>query len=133
MKKNQNNMTKRIKRYLRAINRALPLTRKKRMDIMTRFSKGVWEYYAEQPDVTMEDIYQEFGTVEEVVESLMEEIPSEYVIKNIHTKRIAITILIGIIVALVIYSIVYRIQVYYYVPTEVEIETIIYPPEERND
>ena len=126
---NQNNTTKSIKKYLRTINKTLPLTRKKRKDVMTHFSKGVWEYYAEQPDMTMENIYQEFGTVEEVVDSLIAEIPSEYIIKNIHTKRIAITILIGIIIALVIYSIVYRIQVYYSVPTEVEIETIIYPPE----
>lgn len=129
MKMNQNNIPKNIKKYLRAINRALPLTHKKRKNVMTHFSKGVWEYYAEQPDMTIEDIYQEFGTVEEVVESLMEEIPSEYVIQHMKLKRILMYILICTVICITGYMIFIHIRAKYISVQEIEVELNEYPKE----
>jgi len=114
-------MKKSVQKYLRNIQKALPLTYKKRKEIMRRFSQGVYEYCSETENITMDMVYHEFGTVEEVRDSLLSEIPSNYVIKHFQIKRFITCFLTFIVILLIGYGIFLRYDIYQ-IPNHIEVK-----------
>ena len=104
---NKNNLEKEIKKYLQSIKNALPATYRERAALMKHFSKGIQEYCLENKEFTMYDIYCEFGTVDEVVEALTNEISSEYIVRHMKAKKILICTLIGIVIIVLILFFIY--------------------------
>ena len=114
-------MKKSVQKYLRNIQKALPLTYGKRKEIMRRFSQGVYEYCSETENITMDMVYHEFGTVEEVVDSLMSEIVSEYVVKHFRLRRFVIYFLICVMILNTGYCVTLKYFIHY-MPVEIQAE-----------
>lgn len=114
-------MKKSVQKYLRNIQKALPLTYKKRKEIMRRFSQGVYEYCSETENITMDMVYHEFGTVEEVRDSLLSEIPLRYVTKRFQIKRFVTCFLVFIVILLIGYGLFLRYNIYQ-MPVRIEVE-----------
>lgn len=75
------------KQYLHEIRKSLPISRKHVSRLMDIFQKGVYEYSSNCQNLTIEDIYHEFGTINEVHDSIFEELPTECVVKNYRYRR----------------------------------------------
>jgi hypothetical protein len=121
----EKHMAKDIKKYLRDIKKALPVSYKKRQEIMHHFSNGIYEYCFETENITIEQIYQEFGTVQEAVTSLVCEIPSEYITTHFQLKRFVTKFLVCVFICSTIILIWYTIQQKNFIknmPTTIEIE-----------
>lgn len=118
---NERRTKKSIQQYLRSIKKGLPLTYRKRREIIQRLSNGVYEYCSETEHVTMDMIYHEFGTVEEATDSLISEISSEYIIKHFRLKRFIIYSLICVIILATGYCVSLKYFIHH-MPTKIEIE-----------
>lgn len=128
---NRNPMKKSVRKYLHNIKKSLPLTCKKRREIVKRFSQGVYEYCQETEGVTIDMVYHEFGTAEEAVDSLMSEMPSKDIVKHFRLKRFAMYFLTCVIILLIGYNIAFRLMVHYYMPTKIEVELKEIPNEQN--
>lgn len=116
-----NNLKKNLKKYLHDIKKSLPLKYKYRRTMVQNLSNGIEEYCSETENVTMDMIYHEFGTVEQVTDSLMNEIPTEQIIKHFRLKRFITYFLILFLILLSVHCIFLYYDIVH-MPTQIEID-----------
>lgn len=116
-----NNLKKNLKKYLHDIKKSLPLKYKYRRTMIQNLSNGIEEYCSETENVTMDMIYHEFGTVEQVTDSLMNEIPTEQIIKHFRLKHFIIYTLICAVILATGYCVTLRYFIHH-MPAKIEIE-----------
>ena len=68
------NQTRKMKRYLRQLKKLIPFDYSGRTDLLQTISQRISNYLQEHPDATTADFEEEFGTPEEVADSLLEEL-----------------------------------------------------------
>lgn len=72
-------LRKQHKDYLRQIGQYLPFSNAEKKKIITKLKQGLQEYLSIFPDATMEDIYYEFGTCDEIILSFTKD---SYILHN---------------------------------------------------
>lgn len=110
------------KRYIKSIQKSLPLRNRYRKHMMHNLKQAVSEYEAIHTGCTITDLYQEFGTIEEVCESMMNEAPIEQVIQNMTLRRRITAILVGALILALAFIAYSEIQTYLFSPDDITIE-----------
>ena len=109
------------KHYIRSIQKSLPLHIKYKKYLMKKLKQSILDYEETHTHCTIEELYQEFGTVEEICESTVQEMPAEQLIKNMTRKRRIIGILITVLILAFVFIVYREIQAYLFSPAKIEI------------
>ena len=94
------NQTRKMKRYLRQLKKLIPFDYSGRTDLLQTISQRISNYLQEHPDATTADFEEEFGTPEEVADSLLEELSGSKPISTILDRK-KIFVLFGCTLALI--------------------------------
>ena len=119
------NLKRALKLYLTNIFRKLPDSSKKRRKFIHLLKQNILDYINEKSINKIEDIYMQFGTVDEIVEAYLDDMPYQYLEKQIkitNIQKICIYITILIVIA---GTFAYNMYLESITPTEIEIETCV--------
>ena len=116
------------KEYMKKLKRGIPREFKEKQQFLISISADIESYIETHPVAVYEDICVEFGTPEEIVHSLMEDLDSNQ-IKDVFSKQNSLRKIIGVLsVILVVFLFLWFVAI----PNIItEIETIIHEVEER--
>lgn len=84
MKKDLNHQ---VNQYLKQIHRSVPHNYEGEKQIMKLLKDNIILFRKENPDATMEDITEEFGTVSEVVDSYLDQYNLQAIIQQMSMKN----------------------------------------------
>ena len=87
------NQSRQTKHYLKQIKRLSPSDYSGRKQILQTIRQSLDDYQREHPDATIDDFEAEFGTPEEVADSLLDELSGSIRERNIRHKNIWLIIL----------------------------------------
>ena len=96
------NLKKALKLYLKDIFRKLPDSSSKKMKFVHLLKQNILDYIDEKSINKIEDIYIQFGTVDKIVEAYLDDMPYQYLEKQIkitNIQKICIYITILIVIA----------------------------------
>ena len=119
------NLKRALKLYLTNIFRKLPDSSKKRRKFIHLLKQNILDYIDEKSINKIEDIYIQFGTVDKIVEAYLDDMPYQYLEKQIkitNIQKICIYITILIVIA---GTFAYNMYLESITPTEIEIETCV--------
>lgn len=111
----------RRKHYIRTIRKSLPIRIKHRNYVMKNLKQSIENYEETHANCTIEELYQEFGTTEEICESILQETPTEQVLRDMTWKRKIISILLCVIILAFAFIVYCEIRAYLFSPASIEI------------
>ena len=122
MNKRYEALQKQCRKYIRRVLRDLPVSRKRKKLIKNKLNYTIKELYVRNIDLTMEDIYAELGTHDEVVNSFIEELDPDDVIKRYRFKRCLAAIVIVVTAFFISYTAVTTLMIQQGMVNSFEIE-----------
>ena len=121
MKLMKTNIEKEINKYLKAIKKELPFSHKEKKKFFSSFQNDVWEFYHNNTDITIDDIYNEFGSTEDLIHSFVNILSPDSIIKHYKLKKMIKTFIIILLLLLIIMFAITEFITYMGMISEVEI------------
>lgn len=81
------NRNRQVKHYLRQVSRLIPSTCIGKKDICKTIRHRVEAYFLENPDASMHEFTQEFGTPEELAEFFLDEMSGAQLMTDLNRRR----------------------------------------------
>ncbi|WWR22299.1 DUF6120 family protein [Lachnospiraceae bacterium JLR.KK009] len=119
--------TKEIKKFFRRLKRQLPYVFRTRKIFLDSLKNGITNYCQEHPDTSMDEIYGQFGTIDELAEIYIENIPKDTLSKFIIFNKLIRYACILVTITFAAWCIQFVYSVRKSAVTEIEIQTIVYP------
>lgn len=107
------NLKKALKFYLTNIFRKLPDSSKKRRKFIHLLKQNILDYINEKSINKIEDIYMQFGTVDEIVEAYLDDISYKYLRERIKITRMQKACMYITILTVIVGTFAYNIILYY--------------------
>ena len=123
-------MSKEIKKYLKEIKLLLPAFNKEEKKFLRDLMERIEDYLDENPNATMQDIENQFGTPMEIAQSYMSSLDLDVLLKRLSisrfVRRFFAIVAICMILGLCVYSIcMYKAYIYYKDTLVTNSETVI--------
>lgn len=83
-----NNLNNSIDIYLQEIYRKLHISDEEKKAFLRYLKSDIYQFREDNPNITMADIYERFGTPDEVAENYYESIDTEDIQKKLSNKRL---------------------------------------------
>lgn len=83
-----NNLNNSIDIYLQEIYKKLHISDKEKKAFLRYLKSDIYQFREDNPNITMADIYERFGTPDEVAENYYESIDTEDIQKKLSNKRL---------------------------------------------
>lgn len=90
-------LQRQVRKYLRQIGYHLPFSNRAKKIILHNLYNGIEEYIAIFPNATMEDIYNHFGTYQEVVSDIIENSSSFFQKKDLIFKHVSVVSFLAVL------------------------------------
>lgn len=105
-------MNKLCKIYIRKIKALFPLMGKSERNFIKTIKINVDDFLADAPNSNLEDLYKEFGTPEDVINSYYVSVNTDSIIKRIRISKYVKIIIIVLVLCLLALTI-YRLLILY--------------------
>lgn len=117
-----------MKQYLRAIRDSLPAHYPHKKDVLSSISQNLSVYFTEHPEADYSQLLNEFGSPEDVISALLDELPDMDVARTLRKRSRAHFLLLGAILSGII--LIFLFNWYLDQTTVVSIEDTVYVYEE---
>ncbi|MCI9174931.1 MAG: hypothetical protein HFH49_08295 [Lachnospiraceae bacterium] len=119
-------MNKQIRKYYRQLKRNLPYIRHTRNLFLRSLKSGINSYLQEYPHASMDEIYAQFGTIEELTEIYMDNVASDTLSHYMIFNRVARYCCVLLVIAFASWCVNFVYTARKSIVTEIEIKTEIY-------
>ncbi|MBQ2943722.1 MAG: hypothetical protein IJD93_03360 [Ruminococcus sp.] len=105
-------MNKLCKEYISEIKALFPIKRKEERDYIKKIIADVEDYCEEANVTTKQELYENYGKPNDVVNNYFSTVDTEYIAKQISTKRLLKTFVIGLLVLATVLTSAFCITLY---------------------